>query len=120
MTKWIVKELGVDVPLHFSAFFPAFKMMDYPATPEETLTRAREIALKNGIRYAYTGNVYDEKGSSTYCHNCHNCIIKRGGFNILDYQLTDDGHCKFCDTLCAGVFAGPVGHWGTKRKPVLM
>jgi pyruvate formate lyase activating enzyme len=120
MTKWIVKEIGVDVPLHFSAFFPAFKMMDYPATPEETLTRAREIAIKNGIRYAYTGNVYDEKGSSTYCHNCHNCIIKRGGFNILDYQLTDDGHCKFCNTLCAGVFAGPVGKWGAKRKPVLM
>lgn len=118
MTKWIAKELGNDVPLHFSAFFPAFKMLNYPATQAETLVRAREIALKNGLRYTYTGNIYDEKDSSTYCHNCHNCIIKRGGFNILDYQLTDGGHCKFCNTKCAGVFKGPVGHWGAKRKPI--
>jgi pyruvate formate lyase activating enzyme len=119
MTKWIAKELGVDVPLHFSAFFPAFKMLNYPATPAETLVRAREIALKNSLRYVYTGNIYDEEHSSTYCHNCHNCIIKRGGFKILEYQLTDDGHCKFCKTKCAGVFEGPVGHWGAKRKPIL-
>lgn len=105
MTKWIVKELGVDVPLHFSAFFPAFKMLDYPATPAETLVRARDIALKNGLRYVYTGNIYDEKHASTYCHSCHKCIIKRGGFKILDYQLTDDGHCKFCKTSIPGVFA---------------
>lgn len=118
MCKWIVDKLGVDVPLHFSAFFPAYKMLDYPSTPVETLQQARDIAIKHGIRYVYTGNVYDVAGSSTYCHQCHRIIIKRGGFDIMDYQLTDDGHCRFCNALCAGVFAGPVGTWGTKRRTI--
>jgi pyruvate formate lyase activating enzyme len=118
MTKWIVKNLGPDVPIHFTAFFPAWKMLDHPSTPLETLTRAREIALKNGIRYAYTGNVHDIEGSSTYCHNCHNLLIERNGYNITKYKLTDDGHCCFCNTKCAGVFEGSPGTWGSKRQPI--
>lgn len=103
-TKWVVENLGVDVPMHFTAFYPAYKMLDKPATPLKTVQRAREIALKNGVRYAYTGNVSDLEGNSTYCHNCGKRIIERDGYSITDYQLTTKGNCKFCDTLCAGVF----------------
>ncbi|HID50243.1 MAG TPA: AmmeMemoRadiSam system radical SAM enzyme [Chromatiales bacterium] len=77
MTQWVVRELGPDVPLHFTAFHPDFKMMDVPPTPFGTLTRAREIAIKNGVRYAYTGNVHDEAGESTYCHSCGQKLIGR-------------------------------------------
>jgi pyruvate formate lyase activating enzyme len=120
MTKWVVENLGPDVPMHFTAFHPAYKMMDYLLTPPATLTRARAIAIKNGVRYAYTGNVYDIEGSSTYCHNCQNCIIQRGTYEILTYQLTDDGHCKICNTKCAGVFEGPPGNWGARQQPVYL
>ena len=68
MTQWIFEKLGPDVPIHFTAFHPDWKMMDTPATPKSTLTRARGIALDAGLRYAYTGNVHDSGGGSTYCH----------------------------------------------------
>jgi pyruvate formate lyase activating enzyme len=70
LTRWVIENLGPDVPLHFTAFHPDYKMMDKPPTPIETLTKARRIAIQNGIRYAYTGNVHDPEGDSTYCHNC--------------------------------------------------
>jgi len=104
MTKWIFKNLGPKVPLHFSAFHPAYKMMDYPQTPLETLEKARHIALKNGLYYVYTGNVYDPEGSKTYCHACSKCVITRSGYGILKNELKEGGHCKFCNALCAGVF----------------
>ncbi len=119
-TKWIMENLGPDVPLHFTAFHPAFKMLNKPSTSLETLRRVRNIAIKNGIRYVYTGNVFDPEGSSTYCHNCKKCVIERNAYVISNYQLTDDGHCKFCGTKCAGVFEGPVGTWGSKRQPVII
>lgn len=103
-TKWIVDNLGVDVPIHFTAFHPAWKMMDIMPTTLDTLIRARTMAIKNGIRYAYTGNLYYPEGSNTYCHNCKNCIIAREGYNILEYHLSDIGNCTFCNTACAGVF----------------
>lgn len=118
MTQWVVKELGPDVPMHFTAFHPAWKMMDKPPTPPETLTRAREIAIKNGVRYAYTGNVYDSEGGSTYCHQCGSKLIGRDWYVLSDWNLSDDGHCKNCGTQCAGVFAGPPGNWGSRRQPV--
>ena len=118
LTQWIAKNIGIDVPLHFSAFHPAFKMLDVPPTPLNTLTRARDIALKNGLRYVYTGNAYNIETSSTYCHHCKKCIIKRGGYEILDYQLNESGQCKFCKTLCAGVFDKKPGTWGAKRQPI--
>jgi len=117
-TQWVVENLGPDVPMHFTAFFPTWKMLNVPATPLETLIKARDIAIKNGVRYAYTGNAHDIEGSSTYCHHCGRCIIERDGYVISDYQLSDNGHCQYCGTLCAGVFDGPVGHWGSKRQPV--
>ncbi len=103
-TKWVVENLGPDVPMHFTAFHPAYKMLDKSPTPLATVKRAREIALKNGIRYAYTGNVIDIEGTSTYCHNCKKRIIERDGYMITSYELSEDGKCKFCGTLCAGVF----------------
>jgi pyruvate formate lyase activating enzyme len=118
MTRWVVKELGPDMPMHFSAFHPDWKMMDVPPTPPATLTRAREIAMKNGVRYAYTGNVHDAAGESTYCHQCGTKLIGRDWYVLTDWNLTDDGHCKNCGTRCAGVFDGPPGTWGAKRMPV--
>ncbi len=118
MTRWVVKELGPDVPLHFSAFHPDWKMLDVPPTPPATLSRARQIAIDNGVRYAYTGNVHDSEGQSTYCHACGNKLIGRDWYELSTWNLTDDGHCKDCGARCAGVFDGPPGDWGSRRMPV--
>jgi pyruvate formate lyase activating enzyme len=104
--------------MHFTAFHPDWKMLDKPATPPMTLSRARRIALKNGIRYAYTGNVHDEEGDSTYCHHCGEKLIGRDWYVLGDWKLTDDGRCLSCATPCAGAFDGPPGSWGAKRMPV--
>lgn len=118
MTRWVVENLGPDVPMHFTAFHPDFRMMDTPPTPPSTLSRARQIALRNGVRYAYTGNVHDSEGGSTYCHQCHRMLIGRDWYVLAEWNLTDDGACTFCGTRCAGVFAGPPGKWGARRQPV--
>ena len=118
MTQWVVENLGPDVPMHFTAFHPDYKMMDIPPTPPTTLTRARDIAVKNGVRYAYTGNVHDERGGSTYCHGCGAKVIGRDWYVMTDWQLTDDGRCRQCLTLCAGFFDGRPGTWGSRRRPV--
>lgn len=118
MTQWVVANLGVDVPMHFTAFHPDYKMMDVPPTPPATLSRARAIAIRNGVRYAYTGNVNDKKGGSTFCHACGNILIGRDWYVLSDWNLTNDGHCKHCGALCAGVFQAKPGKWGAKRVPV--
>lgn len=118
--KWIKENLGVDVPLHFTAFFPAWKMQDKPETSLETLQLARHIGMNNGLHYVYTGNIFDPEGNCTFCHNCHKIIIGRENFNLPVYNLTDDGKCQFCGTKCAGVFLGPKGNWGSKRTPVVI
>ena len=118
MTKWVVKNLGPDVPMHFTAFHPSWKMMDVPPTPPATLTRARQIALDNGVHYAYTGNVHDIDGESTYCHSCHSRLIGRDWYVLSDWNLDEKGCCKKCGTKCAGVFEEKPGTWGSKRLPV--
>ena len=118
MTGWVVDKLGPDVPMHFSAFHPDWKMMDVPATPKETLVRAREIAMRNGVRYAYTGNVHNIAGDSTYCHHCGELLIGRDWYVLGDWNLTADGKCAACGTPCAGVFEAGHGNWGAKRQPV--
>jgi len=118
LTRWIVSHLGPDVPLHFSAFHPDWKMRDVLPTPAATLTRARRIALDNGVRYAYTGNVPDAAGQSTYCHACGTLLIGRDGYDITEWKLTEGGRCPSCGTACAGVFAAEPGHWGSRRRPV--
>jgi len=118
LTQWVMTHLGPDVPIHFTAFHPDFKMLDKPPTPPSTLTMARRIAVKNGIRYAYTGNVHDEEGGSTYCHQCGSKLIGRDWYVMTAWNLTANGRCKVCGTACAGVFDGPPGRWGAKRMPV--
>ncbi|HLA15729.1 MAG TPA: AmmeMemoRadiSam system radical SAM enzyme [Candidatus Limnocylindrales bacterium] len=117
MTRWIVDELGPDVPVHFTAFHPDYKMLDTPPTPPATLKRAREIAMANGVRYAYTGNVHDRDGQSTYCHGCGALVIERDWYDLGHYGLTDDGRCLGCGTRIPGVFAGPAESWGRRRMP---
>ncbi len=118
MCQWVVDALGPDVPIHFTAFHPDYKMRDKRPTPPTTLTRAREIAVKNGIRYAYTGNVHDERGGSTYCHQCGTRLVGRDWYILTAWNLTEDGRCRTCLAPCAGVFEGQPGGWGARRQPV--
>jgi pyruvate formate lyase activating enzyme len=120
MTRWIAEHLGPDIPLHFTAFHPDFKMRDTPATPPATLTRARSIAVANGLHYVYTGNVHDSEGGGTYCPGCRARVIERDWYELGSYQLTDDGHCRTCGTPIAGRFDGPPGSWGARRVPVTL
>ena len=120
MTQWVVSHLGPDVPMHFTAFHPDWKMLDKPATPPATLFRARTIALGNGVRYAYTGNVHDKSGGSTYCHECGEVLIGRDWYELSDWNLIDEGRCRFCRSSCPGVFEAEPGDWGAKRLPVRM
>jgi pyruvate formate lyase activating enzyme len=118
MTTWVVDRLGPDVPMHFTAFHPDFRMLDRPPTPPGTLTRARRIAVGNGVRYAYTGNVQDVGGQSTNCHGCGGLLIERDWYRLGAWNLTADGSCVRCATRCAGVFDGPAGTWGPRRLPI--
>jgi len=118
LTQWVVEQLGPDVPLHFTAFHPDWKMLDKPHTPPATLTLARRIAIKNGLRYAYTGNVHDEEGGSTYCHQCGRKLIGRDWYVLTDWNLADGGSCLDCGATCPGLFESKPGKWGAKRLPV--
>jgi pyruvate formate lyase activating enzyme len=118
LSQWVASHLGPDVPLHFTAFHPDWKMMDHPSTPAATLTRAREIAMKNGLHYVYTGNVHDEAGGTTYCHNCGHRLIGRDWYVLTAWGLDAEGKCEKCGTACAGVFEAKPGDWGSRRQPV--
>jgi pyruvate formate lyase activating enzyme len=120
MTQWVAEKLGPDVPMHFTAFHPDWKMMETPPTPPATLTRARAIALKNGVRYAYTGNVHDERGGSTYCHHCGARLIGRDWYTLTAWNLTEEGRCRLCGTPCSGIFDSQPGKWGARRMPVYL
>jgi pyruvate formate lyase activating enzyme len=120
MTRWVVENLGADVPMHFTAFHPDWKMMDIPPTPAKTLSHARQIALDNGVHYAYTGNVHDKGGESTYCHHCGQRLIGRDWYVLSEWNLDKNGRCNHCGTPCAGVFEKEPGHWGARRQPVYL
>ncbi|KPK06228.1 MAG: pyruvate formate lyase-activating protein [Betaproteobacteria bacterium SG8_39] len=115
---WILQHLGPDVPLHFSAFHPDWKMTDVPATPPETLARARKRALAAGLHYVYTGNVHDEAGGSTYCPSCGTCVIQRDWYDIRAYQLDAQGACAHCGSRLAGRYAKFDKPFGRRRIPV--
>lgn len=117
-TQWIMENLGADVPLHFSAYHPDYKLRDRPPTPAATLTRARNIALHNGLHYCYTGNVHDRSGGSTWCPGCGGLVIERDWYELGAWHLDDGGHCLNCGAAIAGKFAGKPGHWGRQRMPV--
>lgn len=118
MCQWIKKELGVDVPIHFSAFHPDYKMSDIPATPTATLVRARNIALSAGLQYVYTGNVHHQEGDTTFCPSCHTPLIVRDWYQINEYSLTQSGHCPNCGSAIAGRFDAQAGSFGRKRIPI--
>lgn len=104
MCGWILEELGPDYPLHFLRFFPKYKLTRLPSTPVSVLEELRDLALKEGIRYVYLGNVPGHEGSNTYCHNCHKLLVDRRGYHISQYNIKDD-RCRFCGTLIPGRWA---------------
>ena len=117
MCKWILDNLGADVPLHFSAFHPDYKLLDKPRTPHSTLVRAREQALMLGLRYVYLGNVLDRDRQSTYCPNCNSLLIDRDHYELGAYEIRD-GKCPQCSASIPGVFENQRGDWGARRMPV--
>ncbi len=118
LSAWFAAELGRDVPLHFSAFHPDWRMRDHPPTPPETLTRARATAMSHGLRYVYTRNVHDDAGGSTYCHGCGALLIGRDWYELTGWGLDAIGRCRSCGVAAAGVFEAQPGTWGRKRQPV--
>jgi len=118
LSRWVVDELGPDTPLHFTAFHPDWKMRDRPSTPASTLKRARRIALGNGLRYVYTGNVRDLDGGTTRCASCDEALIVRDRYDLARWQLGDGGECSRCGALCPGHFDPEPGSWGSRRLPV--
>jgi pyruvate formate lyase activating enzyme len=118
MSEWVVGQLGPDVPWHFSAFHPDYRMRDRHATPAATLTRARNIARAAGVHHVYTGNVHDPAGQSTYCHACGELLIERDGYTLGAWHLSDRGCCANCGARCPGVFDGSPGSFGARRMPV--
>jgi pyruvate formate lyase activating enzyme len=122
MSQWIFRELGPDVPLHFTAFHPDFKMTDIAPTPAATLTRSRGIALEEGLHFVYTGNVHDREGGTTFCPGCRTPLIVRDWHRILDYRVTDAGTCPQCARTIPGRFGRFElrEQFGRRRIPVRM
>ncbi|MEW8394773.1 MAG: AmmeMemoRadiSam system radical SAM enzyme, partial [Candidatus Thiodiazotropha sp.] len=120
LSRWVVENLGSEVPLHFTAFHPDWKMRDHPPTPHATLSRARKIAIDNGVRYAYVGNVHDSQESSTWCHHCGRLLIERDWYQLGQWHLDDQGCCEQCGTRLAGHFESKPGAWGSRRQAVRM
>jgi pyruvate formate lyase activating enzyme len=117
-SKWIFENLGPDVPLHFTAFHPDWKMTDVPATPASTLTRARAIALRAGLRYVYTGNVHDAEGGTTLCPSCGEAVIVRDWYRIDRYRLSEEGACLSCGAQLPGRYKKFGKPFGPRRIPV--
>jgi pyruvate formate lyase activating enzyme len=117
-SQWIMRELGPDVPLHFTAFHPDYKMNDIAATPAATLSRARAIALEAGLHYVYTGNVHDSAGGSTYCPSCKTVLIERDWYRIDACRVTPQGTCPDCGTPIAGRYSSFKKPFGPRRIPI--
>jgi pyruvate formate lyase activating enzyme len=118
LSRWVVANLGPDVPLHFTAFHPDFRMRETPPTPPATLRRARAIAREAGVHHVYTGNVRDREGQSTWCAGCGGLLIEREGYEIGAWNLDAAGACRACGARCPGVFEAAPGDWGARRQPV--
>jgi len=120
LSAWIAEHLGLDVPLHFSAFHPDFELRDVPPTPPATLARARRQARAAGLRHVYTGNVHDAEGDTTRCAGCGAALIVRDWYQLVDYRLTPEGRCPDCALGLPGRFDAGPGHFGRRRVPVRM
>jgi len=120
MTRWVVENLGPEVPMHFTAFHPDWKLREIERTPVATLKRARQIAIDSGLHYAYTGNVHDTQGASTWCHNCGALLIERDWYELGRWGLNHNGGCASCGERLPGHFLDGPGHFGAQRIPVSM
>lgn len=118
LSRWIARQLGDEVPLHFTAFHPDWKMRDRPPTPLATLQRARMIAREEGLKFVYTGNLPDDEGNTTYCPHCNHAVIARSGYQIRRWELNEAGQCRFCAQPIAGRFESTPGQWGSRRLPI--
>ncbi|HMK73786.1 MAG TPA: AmmeMemoRadiSam system radical SAM enzyme [Myxococcaceae bacterium] len=118
LSKWVYQHLGPDVPLHFTAFHPDYKLTEVAPTPKATLRRARALALNEGLRFVYTGNVHDADGDTTTCPECRTKLIERDWYEILDYRLTPEGRCPRCEYQLPGHFDRKSEHFGSRRIPV--
>ncbi|MEI8396953.1 MAG: AmmeMemoRadiSam system radical SAM enzyme [Rhodospirillaceae bacterium] len=116
--RWIAEQLGPEVPVHFSAFHPAYRMTDKPWTPHGTLIRAYDIARAAGLHHVYVGNVEDVERGTTRCPGCGAPVIGRSGYTLTAWNLTPAGACGECGLPLAGVFEPAPGHWGARRLPV--
>jgi pyruvate formate lyase activating enzyme len=104
MSKWLVENIGADVPVHFTRFYPTYKLTNIPPTPVDTVERARQVALARGLKYVYVGNVpAGHEGESTYCPSCGNVVVKRAGYTILSNTITE-GKCPKCGTAVPGIW----------------
>ena len=117
LCAWVAEDLGLDVPIHFTAFHPDWKMRDTPQTPTMTLLQAQQIAQQHGIHYAYVGNVQTADGANTHCPNCNSVVIGRQDYSITAWNLVD-GTCHQCHQPIAGYFDDTHGNWGSRRQPV--
>jgi pyruvate formate lyase activating enzyme len=120
LSDWVLAELGPEVPLHFTAFHPDYRMLDVQATPYATLRRAREIARKTGLRHVYTGNVHDPEGGTSYCTGCGAALIERDWYDVRTYHLDAEGRCAKCQKPLAGRFEPARSHFGRRRIPVVL
>ncbi len=120
MSEWVARELGPDVPLHFSAFHPDFRMLDKDHTPAATLLRARKIAKQQGLNYVYVGNVHHREASSTWCPSCNKLLIERDWYQLGEYHINDVGQCAGCQTPIPGHFKGHKGNWQGQRQPIFL
>jgi len=118
LADWVARKLGPDVPLHFTAFHPDWKMDELPPTPPSALTLARRIAMDAGLHYVYTGNVHDTEGGTTFCPSCHAALIERDWYDIRHFDLPADGHCPHCRSAIAGRFGAFGKPFGPHRIPV--
>ncbi|QEG42263.1 AmmeMemoRadiSam system radical SAM enzyme [Roseimaritima ulvae] len=117
MCDWIADAVGADVPIHFSAFHPDFRMQDRPRTPPDTLCKAYDLATQAGLRYVYIGNVHDVSRQSTYCPQCRGLLIARDWYQLGTYHLNGN-RCGHCGYTLAGHFDDRPGDWGQKRQPI--
>lgn len=120
MTQWGMTHLGPEVPWHFTAFHPDYKLDKIPATSLQSLLRACDIARKNGFYYVYTGNVHDKQNSSTRCHQCGELLIGRDWYELSEWNLTASGKCSSCGSKCHGQFLAQAGTWGSKRQSIIL
>ncbi len=120
LSDWVLQELGPDVPLHFTAFHPDYRMLDIPHTPYATLRRARELARATGLHHVYTGNVHDTEGGTTYCTSCKAALIERDWYEILHYRIDAQGRCESCKTPVVGRYEATRSKFGRRRIPVVL